>query len=232
MRRPTLLTASALVLALAGSGAARAQSLEDRLRAQLVAVTNQLRAAQAAQTGQASLSAEKDAAEKERDALKAKLAAAEAKLRTAKRTPAPPTVSPDLDRYKALADQSAQADAQDKAALATAQAETERLNGELEQLRSEHDRITATLTSDEQSLTACKSKNAQAIKVAKDILAAYDKVGVVGALTRKEPFTGLKRVQIEQLEQDFGDRIYDSRLDVHPRAAAAPATTDKKSQSK
>ena len=75
MRTPIRLLAVTLpAAALCLAGPARAQSLEDRLRSQLVSVTSQLRAAQ---SSQAELSAQKAAAEKERDALKAKLATAQ-----------------------------------------------------------------------------------------------------------------------------------------------------------
>ncbi len=221
MTRPLLapaLAALASLLALAGS--AQAQSLEDRLRTQLVATTSQLQQAQAAQT---SLQADKAAAEKARDALKARLATAEAQLRAAKR--ATPAVQPATEQQQqAQLQQLTQANAEAATQLSGARADAERLNRELATLRAERDHLNAAAEAGVASLNACKAKNVQAIAVAKDILAAFDRTSLLGVAMRKEPFTRLKRVQIEQLEQDFGDRIYDSRLDTQPRAKPAAVT--------
>jgi chromosome segregation ATPase len=227
MTRPLLVPALVAVAGLlAVAGSAQAQSLEDRLRSQLVATTTQLQQAQAAQ---ASLQADKAAAEKARDALKARLATTEAQLRAAKR--APPVAQPATDQQAAQLQQLTKANSEATTQLSDARTQVEQLGRELTALRAEHDRLDATAQAGVASLTACKAKNAQAIAVAKDILAAYDRASVLGVAMRKEPFTRLKRVQIEQLEQDFGDRIYDSRLDTQPRAKPSAAAPQSQSQS-
>lgn len=210
----------AAILLLATAGAVRAQTLEDRLRSQLVSTTADLRQAQASQ---ATLQAEKDAADKARDALKAKLASLESQLRAARHAPAPAAAPAELDAAKAETQHLAQVNSDIQAQLATAQVDNEKLGREVEALRRDRDQLTAAASAADTSLTACKAKNVQAITVAKEILAAYDRTSLVGVAVRKEPFTRLKRVQIEQIEQDFGDRLYDSRLDTQPRAKPAPA---------
>lgn len=202
-------------LSLATTTLAQAQSLEDRLRSQLVSVTAQLRAAQSSQT---ELTAQKAVAEKERDALKAKLAAAQATKR-------PASASPDYQRLKAQADELAQANADLQSQLTAARSESRRLGEDFERERSLRDQTAAALTADRSDLSVCKEKNAQLLSVAKELLAAYSGVGMVDVLARKEPMTGLKRTQIERLEQDFGDRIYHGQLDVRPRTP--PPATDK-----
>ncbi|MDR3508726.1 MAG: hypothetical protein P4L64_12580 [Caulobacteraceae bacterium] len=214
MRRAPLTLALLCVAFSAGS--VHAQSLEDRLRGQLTATVAQLRDLQASQ---ATLTAEKDAAERARDGLKAKLTAAEAKLRAARQAPRPEAPAPDLEKVRG------EQLAQDQGTIAAAQAENERLAGELKRLQTDHDQLAASLAAETQGLANCRVKNQQAIAVAKDILAAYDHVNTAAMPLRKEPFTGLARVRIQKIEQDFGDRIYDSRLDARTRPPATPADT-------
>jgi chromosome segregation ATPase len=198
-------------------GTARAQGLEDQLRSQLVAVTGQLRAAQAQQSD---LTARATAAEKDRDALKAQLSKVQAQLAAAKRKAS--GVSPaQLKAAQADADQAKSQASTAQTQLTASQAQLQSLTAEVDRMKAEHDRATASLSTSETSLAACKLKNAQAIAVGKDILAAYSRITVADVLARKEPLTGLKRVRFEQLEQDYGDRLYDSRLDAKPRKPAS-----------
>lgn len=214
MRRAVI----ALILSLAATGAAHAQSLEDRLRSQLVAVNGRL---QELQNGQASLVAQKTAAEAERDALKRRLAASEAQARAARRD----TSGPQLAQYKAQADQAIQAKARGEAELASAQAEVARLTQQVQRDQAERERLSASLVEARSGAEAARAKNAEAIAVAKEVLDAYGRVSIADVVARREPFIGLKRVQIEKLEQDYGDRLYGARLDVPARAA--PPTTSK-----
>jgi chromosome segregation ATPase len=213
MRRAVI----ALILSLTATGVAHAQTLEDRLRSQLVAVNGRL---QDLQNSQAALVAQKTAAEAERDALKRRLATSEAQARAAKRD----VNGPQLAQYKAQADQAVQARAQGEAEIAVARAEVARLTQQVQQDRAERDRLSASLVEARSGAEAARAKNAQAITVAKEILDAYGRVSVADVVARREPFIGLKRVQIEKLEQDYGDRLYGARLDV-PAKAALPTVS-------
>jgi chromosome segregation ATPase len=212
MRRAVI----ALILCLAATGVAHAQTLEDRLRSQLVAVNGRL---QDLQNSQASLVAQKAAAEAERDALKRRLATSESQARAARRD----VSGPQLAQYKAQADQAVQAKAQGEVELASARAEVARLTRQVQQDQAERERLSASLVEARSSAEAARAKNAQAIAVAKEVLDAYGRVSVADVVARREPFIGLKRVQIEKLEQDYGDRLYGARLDVPAHAAPQPA---------
>jgi hypothetical protein len=72
--------------------------------------------------------------------------------------------------------------------------------------------------------------------LAEQLVTAYSKVGVGQILESREPFTGLKRVQIEKAAQDQEDSIRGLRCDVRidakppaaePPTAAAPAAARK-----
>jgi len=204
-------TAAALLPLLASP--AFAQSLEDRLRTQLVAVTAELRGAQ---SRQAALSAQKDAAEKERDELRRRLSGTEGQLRAARRRTAEPVV--DTGKIDALTQNVAEA----RAEAETARAQAAQLTAERDQAVTERERLKTEVVQRDEALRLAQAKNEQAIAVAKDVLETLSNVGVAGVLARKEPLTGLYRVRIQKLEQDFGDRIYDSRLDVRAPAEARP----------
>lgn len=208
MRRAVI----ALILCLTATSVANAQSLEDRLRSQLVAVNGRL---QELQNGQSALVAQKAAAEAERDALKRRLAASEAQVRAAKRGAG----GPELAQYKAQADQAVQAKAQGEVDLAAARAEVTRLTRQVQQDQAERERLSTLVVQAQSGAEAARAKNAQALAVAKEILDAYSRVSVADVVARREPFIGLKRIQIEKLEQDYGDRLYGARLDVPAQAA-------------
>lgn len=202
MVRKALLCSLLTVLALPVS----AQTMENRLRTQLAAVTAQLHDLQNAQT---TLTAQKLSAEHERDQLKDRLATAEQRARTVQRqahpVPAPPAA--DTANYKQQIDTLTRANAT---------------------LAAEKDRALKQASSQEADLAACRVKNAEAIKIASELLVAYHSVGIGDLLGRNEPLTGLNRVKFEQLEQEFGDRIYNAQSSAQPVRPAEVATPSKK----
>lgn len=219
MRIPVLVAVLSLAApSLIGVGAVQAQTLEDRLRSQLTATTSELRDLKA---NQAALAAQKASAEQERDALKAELAAAHAKLAA----PAPRQGPSDTDLAKARAEQVAA----DQVVLDSAQAENRRLGQQLASLQADQERRATELTADADALGICRAKHAQLASVANDLLAAYDHASGARMLLRREPVTGLLRVHVQNTEQSFADRLYDARLDAKPQTtpAAAPSSQPK-----
>lgn len=55
-------------------------------------------------------------------------------------------------------------------------------------------------------------KNAQLFKLGNEILTRYEKFGLGDALAAREPFTGLTRVKLENLVQDYQDKIADQKV--------------------
>jgi hypothetical protein len=228
MRRSSLAAWSALLAAQAvlAAGPAGAQSLDDKLRAQLRTVLGQLHDLQNAQ---ADLQAQKAAAEQERDALKAKLAAGGG--RGAKPPEArSPALQAELDQAKAD-------NARLTEAMQQAQAETAKYKDAYskvvesnQQIHAERDLAAQQAQVLTQSLADCETKNIELVKIGRDVLAAYTKVGVGDAMKRGEPMIGLKRVQMERIAQDYGDKVYEAKFDARmspsrakPAQASAPA---------
>jgi chromosome segregation ATPase len=183
---------------------AHAQSLEDRLRDQLRAEMNQV---QQLQDQQASLQAAKTAAEKERDDLKAQLAAAKAHVTHVSRSAA------DLQKEAELEAQVTQyKDAASQAA------------GSVQQAQADRDKAQKTLDDLQKKIGVCEDRNAKLFKTGNDILNAYQNFDFGDAIGANEPFIGIKRVELENEAQGFDDRLHEGKYDPNAKLpAAAPA---------
>lgn len=69
----------------------------------------------------------------------------------------------------------------------------------------------------------CQAQNQALFAVSNEILDRYRNVGVTDVLAAHEPFLGLKRVELENLMQDYDDRVLDSRFDPNAPLPAPPA---------
>jgi hypothetical protein len=56
-----------------------------------------------------------------------------------------------------------------------------------------------------------KSKNSVLFKLGTEILGRYERFGLGTALTAKEPFVGITRVKLENLVQDYQDKLADQK---------------------
>lgn len=73
-----------------------------------------------------------------------------------------------------------------------------------------------------------RTKNAAMYKIGKEVLARYEGFGLGTALTAREPFIGTTRVKLENLVQDYADKLADERIKTAPaEAAPAPAAKPK-----
>jgi septal ring factor EnvC (AmiA/AmiB activator) len=210
MRNPFALVMLVAAVAL-GAHVASAQTLEDRLRDQLRATVQQV---QQLQDQQATFQAQMAAITQERDALKAQLAAAKAQKSH---------TNEDRGQVQALTAQVAQYKEAASQAAATAT-----------QAQADHDKLTAGLAGAQNLLGACQTKNGQLLKVGTEILDAYQNFDFGDALGANEPFIGTKRVELENLAQDFGDQLHDGKFDpraVHPATQpAAQSSTQTSAQ--
>ncbi len=91
---------------------------------------------------------------------------------------------------------------------------------ELQQVRV---RLDETVATGERDLAECTATNAELYEAGMELLARYERKGVWDALAQREPVTGLKQVDIENVLQEYADRLDDQRY-VRPAAAGTPAT--------
>lgn len=68
-------------------------------------------------------------------------------------------------------------------------------------------------------------KNLELYKLANEILTRYEKFGLGDALAAREPFTGIARVKLETLVQDYQDRIADNFVKPGTPGAAVATPT-------
>jgi hypothetical protein len=57
-----------------------------------------------------------------------------------------------------------------------------------------------------------QSRNAAMFRTASEILTRYERFGLGEALAAKEPFVGVTRVKLENLVQEYEDRLVDARI--------------------
>ena len=193
------------VLLAAAHARADSQTTEDRMRDALRQAVTEMRAAQ---DQAAQVQADLAKAQADKTALQTQLDAANAKLAE---TPAKPAAKPaDLSALQA---QLQQAEAQ-SASLQQANAKLQSgYQGAAEQARAAAEQgrqAQAGLRANANALQTCKATNGKLIDVAEQILHLYETQGFRSILLKSyEPVIGFERVKLENLVQDYDDKIHD-----------------------
>jgi chromosome segregation ATPase len=200
MRATTLvLLACAAAVALRPAPASADAATEARLREALRAATTQLRTLEDER-------ASRDAAEA---SLRKELASARAELAAARRTPAAGRDEAALRQRLAE-----QADAAAKLAEGLSRCEAQGRHSEdaAHAAAGERAQLEAEATSLTERLAKSEARNARLYRVGKDILDWLSGIGVNGALAAREPFLGLKRVELENVAQEFEDKLLEQKV--------------------
>jgi len=200
----SLLALLGLLCVTLGRAAEPAGDSSASLRAALRDTTQQLRSVQAdlatAQSAQATLSAEKKALAEQYEALKKQI--------VADRTAAEKTTG-----------QLSAQNTEQKAVLA-------RLNEQLAQARAEGEKnaqaartaeaqvaqLTAENIAQERRLADREAKNLKLFTLGNEILSRYEAFSLGNAIRAKEPFVGTTRTKLENLVQDYQDRLLDQKV--------------------
>ncbi|MBN8281317.1 MAG: hypothetical protein J0M16_11965 [Gammaproteobacteria bacterium] len=116
--------------------------------------------------------------------------------------------------------------------LATAEGRLNELVGKYkelaEQLRTieaERGDLARRAATDGQALKVCAERNVQLADIALEALDRYQRKGCFGALAQAEPFTGLKRAEVENAVEDYRQRVDGLRLD--PQSSAGGGKNDR-----
>lgn len=59
-------------------------------------------------------------------------------------------------------------------------------------------------------------KNQEMFKIGNEVLVRYENFGLGTALTAREPFVGVTRVKLQNLVQDYGDKLAEQRIKPDP----------------
>jgi chromosome segregation ATPase len=202
--RDTRIRSAALLLCVAVStlrpAAALAESpTEARLRDALRTTTAQLRAAD---DDRARLQASEAALKNELESLRGKVAAANGggtsprELRDLKAK---------LAEATGKVEEQTEANRQLTGTLAQCQ-------GAAQDATRDRDDLHGAIKSLEERLEAAEAKNARMYGVGKEIIEWLSRKGFGSALAAREPFLGLKRVQLENAAQDYEDKLLDQRI--------------------
>ena len=79
---------------------------------------------------------------------------------------------------------------------------------------SERAGLQAQLAERDGQVQQCQARNQQMYGVAKEMLAAFEKVDIADVMKMRQPFAGSARVRFEELAQAYGDRLYESQFDA------------------
>lgn len=183
-----------------------AAAAEARLRENLRATTLQLRTAQndlgSAQSARDALAAEKKTLEADLEKLRKQLAADRAETDKA------------IAALKAAAAEQSAELAATRAELAKTRESLAKVVDYAKKTETERNDLSSRLTQSETRADDYHSRNVALYKLGNEILERYAKFSLGDALGAREPFIGTSRVKLENLIQDYDDRL---------RAQRAPA---------
>jgi len=104
------------------------------------------------------------------------------------------------------------------AKLATSEAKLAETSGELQQAQNqllqaenERKRLQNSLAEEKQQLAVCVDRAKELRKVSATVLELYEKKSCLDSTLQHEPFTGLKRVEIENAVEDLREKLDDPR---------------------
>jgi chromosome segregation ATPase len=110
---------------------------------------------------------------------------------------------------------------QEKTALGTRLGESEKRVAQLaeaqQKAQTENARLTSLLARQGKELAANEAKNVQLYKHAVELLDRYEKKGMWASLAQAEPLTGLKRVEMENLLEEYRDKLDTQKVESAPR---------------
>lgn len=93
--------------------------------------------------------------------------------------------------------------------------------GELTARESEVKQLQQELQTTKTTVASCDAKNVLLYAYSQEILDSYKRKGVWAALAQKEPVFGFKEVGIENVLQEYRDKLASQKITVTPVAASA-----------
>jgi chromosome segregation ATPase len=77
----------------------------------------------------------------------------------------------------------------------------------LRQTEAEKTQLQAMVVDQAQLIESCEASNVKLLQINRELLVDYDKKGFMDAMLQREPLTQLKRVEIENIVQDYQDQL-------------------------
>ncbi len=82
----------------------------------------------------------------------------------------------------------------------------------LRQTEAEKTQLQVIVVDQAQLIESCEVKNVNLLQINRELLVDYEKKGFMDAMLQREPLTQLKRVKIENIVQEYEDRIDRSKF--------------------
>ena len=95
----------------------------------------------------------------------------------------------------------------------------------LRDVEAEHTTVKQTLATREQQLRSCVDHNQQLYKINEEVLARLEHQSFWSGVAQAEPFTRIKRNQMENLVDDYQARAQDQRVSPHAETSAPSPTS-------
>jgi len=194
------ITRPLILIAMASLSVANAEADDARLKQTLQVLTQRLRSAE---TERNNLLSEKAQFDQEKKTLTAKLDVLTKQAAADKE-------QLDLGTKKTDAQEKELADT--KEALAKWKAAFDQLTADAKKSESERGRLAGENVLLQRKVEDRERKNLELWRLGNEILTRYEKFGLGDALAAREPFTGVSRVKLENLVQDYKDKIDDQRV--------------------
>jgi chromosome segregation ATPase len=115
------------------------------------------------------------------------------------------------EQHQGLQEEIAETRKAHERALKEHEREMEKLGAEKKAVESE---LTASLRSAQQRIERYEGHNARLLLIAKELVEAYKNKGVSTSVLQVEPFTQIRRVEMEHLEQEYLDRIEREKIRI------------------
>ncbi len=184
------------------------EASEAKTREQLKSITLQLRTAQnekaAMQTAQAALEAANKTLDKQVKDQSKRLEDLDKEMKDAK------AASEKILEEKVAAITRLESElAKFKVSLDKWQAAHATINDIARKKEAERARLSAKSADLERKVADLRARNSELYKVASEILARYEKFGMGEALAAREPFTGNTKVKLQNIVQDYNDKLLD-----------------------
>jgi chromosome segregation ATPase len=194
--------------------AAQPDNAEARLRAQLRQATVQLRDFQ---DQNAQLMAKQAEAERDRMTLAVKLAADEKELALLRQQVQTSKNASDqaTAQLQAQRENFTKIDAENQGKFSSLREAYNQAMETAKTRESDIARFNAALVQIRGRIQACESKNTELVKLGKEVLDLYENRNVLSALASLEPITKLKRVEYQNLIQDYEDKMRANEI-AHP----------------
>ena len=90
-------------------------------------------------------------------------------------------------------------------------------------VEADKNQLQETIGEQAQLIITCEDKNAKMVQINRELLGHYERKGPLDAMLQREPLTQLKRVEVENIAQEYQDKI--DQLEFKKKSA--DATTDR-----